>query len=483
MGERVNSQRPPDFDRLFEQSTDGYFRFLFDDGFAYVSPGFERLAGRTSAQLLGRVDAWEALIAEGSRKEFEAISEQLRSGEIQSARIVIAIKGQARRTGWAEMFAVPVEDAQGRIVGMDAVVRDVSEHLEVADLLSRRSQEQAALLAVQRRFLSQFDLERTMEQVVQRAVELLGTNDCALFVQDAQAESLRLVALAGKDGLKASLEHVPVAMVRNLAAWSMSEARPTLIGDMSQNQDLADRYGWELPGGSVAAVPLTLRGRVTGAIVALSGPNELGQEDLNFLTALAQSASLAMANSQSFREVERLAATDGLTGAYNRLFFEDNIGRELERARRMGYSAGLLIIDVDELKDINDRHGHVTGDEVLRAVVRAVRDNIRETDWVARYGGDEFAIVLPGCGSEGLRRIGEKVVKALQESQVVHDGQMVKVGVSVGGAVFPDSIDEAEGLLQMADRMERQAKRSGGDRIVIHKPGTPGRPATVDQSA
>lgn len=174
----------------------------------------------------------------------------------------------------------------------------------------------------------------------------------------------------------------------------------------------------------------------------------------------------------ALREQERLAVTDSLTGLYNRRFIEEFCAIEGDRSRRAGGHLGLLLVDVDRFKRVNDELGHQAGDAVLTQVAQRLRLAVRTCDVVARHGGEEFLAVLPGADSEILAEVAERVRRAVGEHPVpLEDGRTLRVTVSVGGATSPEHAEGVEGLLQVADQALYAAKDGGRDRVVIGEPG------------
>jgi diguanylate cyclase (GGDEF)-like protein len=213
------------------------------------------------------------------------------------------------------------------------------------------------------------------------------------------------------------------------------------------------------------AAPLTVDGRVIGAIVLSHRITRPWSEtDQRLLGGAAGEASSALSRAYSLRAAETQASTDALTGLPNRRYFDEFCGL-LARRRRSGDAVGVLMIDIDRFKVLNDTFGHATGDEVLRAVGGAIVSAVREDDVPARYGGEEFVVLLRNPSPAVALEVGERVraaVAALDLSQVRVPG----VSVSVGVAVARQADQPIADLIGQADQALYRAKRAGRDRVV-----------------
>ena len=172
----------------------------------------------------------------------------------------------------------------------------------------------------------------------------------------------------------------------------------------------------------------------------------------------------------TFLETERSAISDGLTGLYNRRFFDEGLRRELKRARRYGLAFSLVMLDVDDFKAVNDRYGHVSGDEVLNLFSNVIRASEREIDVPCRYGGEEFALILPETSRAGAFIVSERIrvdVEALFHHQRI-GGTQIDLSISGGIALYPTDANSAEGLLLMADRALYSSKHDGKNKITLH---------------
>lgn len=169
--------------------------------------------------------------------------------------------------------------------------------------------------------------------------------------------------------------------------------------------------------------------------------------------------------SQYHEEIYRLTIIDGLTQAYNKRYLFEALEREIIRARRHARALSILMFDIDHFKPINDEHGHLAGDVVLKELARLIQGRIRRDEVLARYGGEEFVVMLPETDLEGARALAETLRARVEETPFVFQSDRIRVTISVGCAMLEDADRSATELLKRADECLYEAKRSGRNRV------------------
>ena len=226
---------------------------------------------------------------------------------------------------------------------------------------------------------------------------------------------------------------------------------------------------------SVAAIglPLESRGAVVGALVAIdrvaaAREPRFDRATLGVLKTALEPAAIALDNGVRMQRAEALSVTDDLTQLYNSRYLAQVLRRETKRASRSGRPLSLLFIDLDGFKSINDKHGHLFGSRALVEAAAVIRDSARETDIVARFGGDEFALVLPDTGTDGAFFVGERIREKIAAWVFLQSiGLNISLTVSVGVATLPDVASSAEQLIQAADEAMYAVKDGGKNGIRV----------------
>ena len=220
---------------------------------------------------------------------------------------------------------------------------------------------------------------------------------------------------------------------------------------------------------TVISAPLMVKNSLFGIIIAIddSSRRPFTEEDIHLLTVMANQAAIAFENYLLYKKLEVESITDGLTGIYNYRFLIRSIRLELKRASRFEYPFSFLMIDVDNLKEYNDRNGHLSGSRALRDIARVITQSCREIDLVAKYGGDEFALLLPQTGLEGALRLGQRMLTAV--SRFKFDGATPGLlTCSIGIAVYPDDARTVETIIERADAALYLAKSRGKNGIMSY---------------
>jgi len=213
------------------------------------------------------------------------------------------------------------------------------------------------------------------------------------------------------------------------------------------------------------AFPLRVGSSDFGLLVLTSDSFEA--DHVETVASLATQVVVALENARLHRMVERQALVDSLTGLANRRSLEESLRIELARATRFGDSVCVVLADLDDFKSVNDKYGHAAGDEVLKAFAGALRKTARESDVAGRWGGEEFALVLPGTDAAGGARLAERARIAIEEHHVeMPNGDFCAVTASFGVAAFPESHELGE-ILAAADSALYAAKGQGKNRVIV----------------
>jgi diguanylate cyclase (GGDEF)-like protein len=297
------------------------------------------------------------------------------------------------------------------------------------------------------------------ELLVDRALEWLKASHCAVIVSDHDGQIVPVAGRGLSDGLSVAAHEV--------AQWVITHGREFAATDLRHDARVTGDCG------SAAGFPLRARGRLVGVLVILD--REPSAEDpklshtvAELLLAVLEGPAVALDNALRLRRAEALSVTDDLTQLYNSRYLNLVLRRESKRASRNGRPLSLLFMDLDGFKSVNDTYGHLAGSRALVEAATVIRRSARETDVVARFGGDEFALVLPDTGSEGAAAVGERIRERIAAHPFLEDaGLNIHLTLSIGVATLPDMATSAEELVRTADTAMYRVKGSGKNGIFI----------------
>jgi diguanylate cyclase (GGDEF)-like protein len=219
---------------------------------------------------------------------------------------------------------------------------------------------------------------------------------------------------------------------------------------------------------SLMVVPLSTHGTTNGCLIAESVEiNRFGERDIQMFSAIARSAALALENAALHKRTEELTIIDDLTGAFNYRYFAQKLQEEKRRAARYSMPLSLIMVDIDWFKKLNDSYGHETGNFVLRQLSYIIKQCIRDVDIFVRYGGEEFAIILPQTPQNEALIIGERIRFQVEKEIFMTEKGRIKITVSVGLSSFPENGKSEEELVSIADQALYHAKGEGRNLVCV----------------
>ena len=324
--------------------------------------------------------------------------------------------------------------------------------------LRSRVERRDALLDIVRAVNTTLEPPKIAERLVDRAATWLPAPCWAVVSSDPSAQK----SVLADRGL--TPEMVPA--VNAIADFVMTHCQEFVSADLRSDARVQHQSV-----GTVIAFPLSCRARRIGALIGLdrlasAREPRLSASMLRAVRILLEPAAVAIDNAMALKHAEALSVTDDLTHLFNSRYLNLVLRRETKRASRSGRPLSLLFLDLDGFKGVNDTHGHLFGSRALVEAAAIIRGSARETDVVARFGGDEFALVLPDTGGEGAFAVGERIRERIAEHKfLAGDGLDIHLTASVGVATLPDVAASAEELVQAADKAMYQVKDSGKNGI------------------
>jgi len=330
--------------------------------------------------------------------------------------------------------------------------------------LHERVHDLEILTATARRLSASLQLEELVEAVARETIKAIPEAEAVALVHRRAGGESGFV-LDGYDGESDKFFRQSMSEGEGAAGWVMQRGQSKRIDDLSDSEIAVGEMGGIR---SWLGVPLFMYGGCEGVIVVQStAPAAFRADHERLLESLALQIAAALQNAHLYE----LAMVDGLTGLFMRRYFDARIEEEVERSKRYGTPFSVVMMDVDNFKKLNDEHGHLIGDRVLRAIANVVKAQMRGVDTAARYGGEEIALILPRTDMLNAYNVGERVRSAIAEQRVTTDSEppkVLSVTASFGIASYPETkAANGEDLVRRADRALYRAKQTGKNRVEL----------------
>jgi diguanylate cyclase (GGDEF)-like protein len=339
---------------------------------------------------------------------------------------------------------------------MEQLAKNLIDNRALLAMLKQQTDELDALKKLSINLTSSLDLPDVLDAVVTEAMRLTeNTRDVNIFLY--KNHKLSFGAALDSDGTRNKAWSTPRS---NGLTYTVARSGETIIVEDMQNHPLFTNApkDWH---GSIISIPLKVGNMVVGVMnLARSSLGGFSISELRLLSLLSDQAAVAISNANLHQMISHQAYSDTLTGLPNRRALDERLEEEVQSARRNNYSFAVVMMDLDGFKAVNDTYGHTTGDEVLKLVFGQMARGVRNTDFLARYGGDELTLILTQSDMSSAMVVTEKIVEGMKKIKFnLPDKKRLKLGLSGGIAIYPVHARNASDLLRAADTALYQAKK------------------------
>ena len=338
--------------------------------------------------------------------------------------------------------------------------------------MGRRLKEQSILNEVSQSISSSLDMNNLMERVYQQIKRFINVDYFYIANYECEEQTWEII-FSRKKG-QPNVQAFQYSISDGFSGYVIESREALFLLDDQRVQEFSRRTGrvskFSHPR-SLMVVPLIKADRVIGVISAQDDEKELAfsSDDFSLFLTIAPQVAVALENARLFKQMEILATTDNLTGLYNRRHFFFLGNAEVQRTNRYHSSLSLAMVDIDHFKKVNDQYGHAAGDFVLQRLAQIFKQEYRKIDVIGRYGGEEFAILMPETSLSQAVLAADRLRQVIAEHVFDSSAQTIFITVSIGVSTIRDSDQSLENLLDCADKALYAAKQGGRNRVCAYE--------------
>ncbi len=453
---------------MIEHSNDLIWTLDKQGNFTYFNKSAEEISGYKPEDLLGK--SYEPLVLPADLPRIKEIFLETLNGTSQSYEVNVL-----RENG--SVFVLSVNTApifeSGQVVGSVSFGRDFTEQKHLEDELSREIEVNTAIADLSRTLLLTSSIDDISSLVLEYAKSLTNSRFGFVGYIDPQTGYLICPTFTRDiwDACQVKDKEIVFKKVSGLRGWVLNNRKPLITNSLEDDPRSTGIPAGHIPINRFMSVPAMLGETLVGQVSLANSAINYTDKDVVVVERLAALYAIAVQRKRAEETITQLAYHDPLTGLPNRVLFNDRLSLAIGHANRNQQMLAVMMMDLDNFKDVNDALGHDTGDRLLKGVSERMVSLLRKTDTVARIGGDEFVFILSETAKpEDSVKIADIILHAFKEHFVIDDHK-IYITPSIGIAIFPDDGNDAETLVKNADIAMYHAKEQGKNRYSLYSGG------------